>query len=237
MLEQNTDHVQLKPFELLDDIANSVNDYLTEGFDALEECVLSNVPVDEFQARLFLQVQADLGKHLQEFERTALRTSLSVPAGLILDKAALAEGGRPRFTAEDEQRVDSQLAALRQEIQQARQARQDTAAQMAAIDREIRSYGDTSQLAAITEAVAGKENLAEDARALAEKAIQLAALLPRVRAKQAQRDAAVADSAAAANPKHAALLAEKDVLQRKAAMSNISAVDLRSLREQLQVDT
>jgi hypothetical protein len=62
-------------------------------------------------------VQADLGKHLQEFERTALRTSLSVPAGLILDKAALAEGG-PRFTAEDEQRVDSQLAALRQEIQQ-----------------------------------------------------------------------------------------------------------------------
>ena len=35
----------------------------------------------------------------------------------------------------------------------------------------------------------------------------------------------------------AALLAEKDVLQRKAAMSTISAVDLRSLREQLQVDT
>lgn len=63
--------------------------------------------------------------------------------------------------------------------------------------------GDTSQLAAITEAVAGKENLAEDARALAEKAIQLAALLPRVRAKQAQRDAAAADSAAAANPKRA----------------------------------
>ncbi len=64
--------------------------------------------------------------------------------------------------------------------------------------------GDPSQLAAITEAVAGKENLAEDARALAEKAVQLAALLPRVRAKQAQRDAAASDSAAAANSKRAA---------------------------------
>ncbi|EIE26869.1 hypothetical protein COCSUDRAFT_59376 [Coccomyxa subellipsoidea C-169] len=212
MMESSSDPVQLKPFELLDDIANAGS------------------------AHLFRQVQADLGKHLQEFERAGLRTSLSVPAGLILDQAALAEGG-PKFTAEDEQRVDGQLATLRQEIQQARQARQDVEAQMAAIDREIKSYGDPSQLAAITEAVAGKENLAEDARALAEKAVQLAALLPRVRAKQAQRDAAAADSAAAANSKQAALLAEKDILQRKAAVSKVSMAELRSLREQLQMDT
>lgn len=63
--------------------------------------------------------------------------------------------------------------------------------------------GDPSELAAITEAVAGKENLAEDVCALAAKAIELAALLPRVRAKQAQRDAAAADGAAAANPRRA----------------------------------
>ncbi len=73
--------------------------------------------VRQGSAHLFRQVQADLGKHLQDFERAGLRTSLSVPAGLILDQAALAEGG-PKFTAEDEQRVDGQLATLRQEIQQ-----------------------------------------------------------------------------------------------------------------------
>lgn len=63
--------------------------------------------------------------------------------------------------------------------------------------------GDTSDLAAVTEAAAGKENLAEDAHALATAAVQLAALLPRVRAKQAQRDAAAADAMSIANPKRA----------------------------------
>lgn len=66
-------------------------------------------------AHLFRQLQADLAKHMQEFERAALRTSLNIPAGLILNQAALAVDG-PRFTAEDEQRVDSQLFKLRQEI-------------------------------------------------------------------------------------------------------------------------
>ncbi len=68
-------------------------------------------------AHLFRQLQADLAKHMQEFERAALRTSLNVPAGLILNQADLAEDG-PSFTAEDEQRVDSQLSKLRQEIQE-----------------------------------------------------------------------------------------------------------------------
>ncbi|CAL8467265.1 g6801 [Coccomyxa elongata] len=244
MFENCTDLVQLKPFELLDDIMNTVSDYCEEGFDALEKCILSNIQVDEFQARLFLQgsahlfrqLQADLAKHMQEFERAALRTSLNIPAGLILNQAALAEDG-PRFTAEDEQRVDSQLSKLRQEIQEVRQARRDVEAQKAAIDREIRSYGDTSDLAAVTEAAAGKENLAEDAHALAAAAVQLAALLPRIRAKQAQRDAAAADATSIADPKQAALLAERDIMQRKTAMGSMNAADLRNLREQLRLDT
>ncbi len=72
---------------------------------------------DQGSAHIFRQLQADLAKHMQEFERAALRTSLNIPAGLILNQAALAEDG-PRFTAEDEQRVDSQLSQLRQEIQE-----------------------------------------------------------------------------------------------------------------------
>ncbi len=35
----------------------------------------------------------------------------------------------------------------------------------------------------------------------------------------------------------AALLAERDIMQRKAAMGSMNAADLRNLREQLRLDT
>lgn len=64
---------------------------------------------------------------------------------------------------------------------QARQNRQHLESQIMAIDREIRSYGDASDLAAVAAVAEGKENLAEDALALATKAVELAQMLPEVR--------------------------------------------------------
>ena len=40
-----------------------------------------------------------------------------------------------------------------------------------------------------------------------------------------------------ADDAEAALLAERDIMQRKAAMGSMNAADLRNLREQLRLDT
>jgi hypothetical protein len=69
-------------------------------------------------AHLCKQLQADLAKQLQQFERAALRSSLSIPAGLILESSSEAE--ERVFTAEDEERLDNELDSLRRQIQQVR---------------------------------------------------------------------------------------------------------------------
>lgn len=68
-------------------------------------------------AHLFSDLQADLGKHMQKFEQTAVRTSLRVPPGL-LHPSSLPHAEAPPCTPEDEQSADSQLAQLRQRIEQ-----------------------------------------------------------------------------------------------------------------------
>ena len=71
-------------------------------------------------AHLYGQLQADLAMHMQNFERLAMRTSLNIPAGLLLPTSAPAAAAT-MYTAEDEQRVDEQLARLRADIQEVSQ--------------------------------------------------------------------------------------------------------------------
>ena len=66
-------------------------------------------------AHLFSNLQTDIGKHMQKFEQTALRTSLRVPAGLV-HPSALPPALDAPHTPADEAKADAQLAELRQRI-------------------------------------------------------------------------------------------------------------------------
>ena len=66
-------------------------------------------------AHLFSNLQADIGKHMQKFEQTALRTSLRVPAGLV-HPSSLPPALDAPHTPEDEVKADAELAELRQKI-------------------------------------------------------------------------------------------------------------------------
>ena len=68
-------------------------------------------------AHLFSNLQAEIGKHMQRFEQTALRTSLRVPAGLV-HPSSLPPALDVRHTPEDEVTADAQLVELRQRIQE-----------------------------------------------------------------------------------------------------------------------
>ena len=70
-------------------------------------------------AHLYSSLQMDIGKHMQKFEQTALRTSLRVPPGL-LHPSSLPLAVNAPCTQEIEQSADAQLAQLRHKIEEVR---------------------------------------------------------------------------------------------------------------------
>ncbi|KAK9826414.1 hypothetical protein WJX81_001887 [Elliptochloris bilobata] len=233
---------RIRPRALLDDISNAVVEYCVQGFDSFDRCLLS-LPCTEEQAaallqgsaRLHARLQARLARHLAAFERTALATSLHVPAGLLLPGQGAGSAAPPPADPEEEAAVDAELAAKSADLDQSRAAARSLESELVLLKRELAARGDVKPLAAVAAAAAasagGKENVAADAAVVQARARELAALLPRAAEAQAARRSAIAATPTPGDP---VTRAEKAFLQRQAAAGSASAADLGGVLALLQ---
>lgn len=114
----------------------------------------------------------ELKRQMQAFEEYALEEILRVPVGLLPDAPDADAGGAaaPEVAPEEEAAVEAQLKELRAAIAGSKRRARDQQTAAAALDRAMAAARDRlAGLEAVPGALAGKENVTEEARALAER--------------------------------------------------------------------
>ncbi|KAK9806254.1 hypothetical protein WJX72_007440 [[Myrmecia] bisecta] len=231
--------IGLNAREVVDDTINAVLTYCADGLDAFDECVATSLGLKDEGLQGLLQGSSAVYDRLVErveqvqgFERLALETCLHVPAGLIINQEPVADPANQADEA-TELALDAELQHMRQRIAAARSVGRQHKDELRALDEELATCGDVSALAAVAgSAAAGKENLEDDAAAIAAAALRLQPLLAR-----AQQLRTLADGCGlhARTNKDATVLAEKEMVRRKAAMGGVVVEDLWRAQERMQL--
>eukprot|EP00891_Asterochloris_glomerata_P003828 jgi/Astpho2/3828/Aster-x0597 len=160
-------------------------------------------------AQLYNRLQASLHRQLGNWERFAVHTCLAAPAGLDMAQET-PQVSMPLVDEEAEPPLDIELHRTREDIMQA---------------------GGAQQLAVQAgQQAGGKENLVQDAAAIASTALKLQPLLNKAAQLRRKHESRALAGATGAN---AEVTAEKEVIRRKAAVGMASTQDLQHLMDRL----
>lgn len=126
-------------------------------------------------ANLYQSLRTELNSRLQTFEQYALAESLKVPAGLMAPAATDADAGGEVDDAA-EAAAEAALVDLRRKIAVAKEQGREMQAEEAELRCMIDDLGGKlQQLEAVPAALAGRDNLMDDIRAIAEGGVALEA--------------------------------------------------------------
>jgi hypothetical protein len=143
-------------------------------------------------ANLYQSLRVELNNRLQTFEQFALAESLKVPAGLMAP-AAPAAGGEGEVDEAAEAEAEAALVELRRQIAAAKRQGREMAGEEAELRRLIDDLGGKlARLEAVPAALAGKDNLLEDIRAIADRGVALEAGCARLESLRGGQDAGAA---------------------------------------------
>lgn len=121
-------------------------------------------------AGLYQDLRMELMRQMQAFEEYALEEILKVPVGLLPDVPGAENAAVPEVSPEEEAAVEAQLKELRAAIAASKRKARDMQTAAAALERAMAGARDRlARLEAVPGALAGKENVTEEARALAER--------------------------------------------------------------------
>lgn len=150
-------------------------------------------------ANLYRSLRTELKTRMQTFEQYALAESLKVPAGLMTPSTT---AGSPEGEVDEaeEAAVEAQLVALRKQIAAAKHEGRAMQAEVAELGRLVDDLGGKlKRLEAVPGSLAGKENLMEDMRVMADKGAALAVGCDQLDALRRQLDGAAAAGAGGAS--------------------------------------
>mmetsp|Transcript_11520 Transcript_11520/g.70880 ORF Transcript_11520/g.70880 Transcript_11520/m.70880 type:complete len:163 (-) Transcript_11520:980-1468(-) len=110
--------------EFVDDAVNAVNDYVADGFDALERYLRKELPTDPATSSaisrgveaVYLKLNNGAETNLTKFEEYAKAHVFFIPPALKLDTEAIAQVTGTIYTEDAELELDHELEELRASI-------------------------------------------------------------------------------------------------------------------------
>lgn len=180
---------------------------------------------------LYADLKLEVDAQLYKFEQHALATCLHIPAGLITDSSAAAEATCDLdFVESEEAAIDAELKELRRKIANAKMRNRRTAAELIKLDADLVALNNTTALANVVTSIPGKENLAEDASAVAAAGVALQSGITELDRLRAEK---TSSTSVASMMEKSEADAERDVLRKVFAAQSAPTEDLARLCEML----
>lgn len=178
--------------EVTNDVLNSFQDYIADGFDAFEkyirDTVLENGGMESTGWKMLLAVE-QLHNLMQESERktskkleTQVRESVFfVPEALALRALKSSEKVETADLEAEDAKLDRELREMRASIASTRAACEELQSEVRGLDAEIAAC-DVSRIESIPDALGvDKENFSKDAAAVNEAGKKLFSMLPKLK--------------------------------------------------------
>ena len=173
------------------DVLNSFQDYIADGFDAFEKYIRDTLYQGNQESTALKMILAveQLHNLMQESERRTSKklenqvkeSVFFVPEALALTALQTSEKLNSATLREEEEKLDRELHEMRAEIASTRAACEELQSEVSSLDAEIASC-DVSRVEAIPDALgAGKENFSRDAAAVDKAGKELNSMLPKLK--------------------------------------------------------